>query len=510
MKKNVLDWLERTAAEIPNKTAYQSVDMQLTFLETQEQAKRIGSGIIANEITSKPIAVILDKEVTTIAAFLGVVYSGHAYAPIDITLPDSRIEKILNCLQPSMIITEEHYSDRINCLIGRLGLQVSVRDIDELRKTGINEEKLALIREHMVETDPLYVIFTSGSSGTPKGVITSHHSLMCYIDAYVDVMGIDRDDRLGNQSPLDYIAAIRDIYIPLYKGASSYLIPKNYFMQMDKLSNLIREQQITALGWSTSAIVLLTSFGITDNCAFGSIKKVCFSGSVMPGSILRKWQKMLPETLFVNQYGPTEATASCTYYIVDHLVEADENIPIGKPYKNYRIFILREDGTEAGTGEEGEICVGGPILALGYYNNLQKTKEDFIQNPLNTFYEEKIYKTGDIGELKQDGNIYFHGRKDRQIKMMGHRVELDEIEAAATIIPKMSECSAMYLHEQETIYLFYSGETTIKEIVIELRKQLPGFMIPRKIIKMDALPKLPNGKIDMTTLRNKAERGDLL
>ena len=233
MDKCVLDWLERTAEAYPEKTAWASVNGSISFRETEETAKRIGSGIAAMGVSSAPVAVVLDKEVTTVAAFLGVVYSGRPYAPIDATLPDSRIVKILSCLQPSLVVTEEKYTERLRELCAQAGSDAPAADVNELRESAADEDALAGIRERMVETDPLYVIFTSGSSGIPKGVITCHHSLMCYIDAYVRVMGIDENDNIGNQSPLDYIAAIRDIYIPLYKGASDYLIPKNYFMQMD-------------------------------------------------------------------------------------------------------------------------------------------------------------------------------------------------------------------------------------------------------------------------------------
>ena len=501
MENSVLDWLEKTVSLYPDKIAFESTEKRISFRDLELQAKQIGSRICEIDTTNTPIAVVLDKEVTTISAFLGVVYSGRAYAPIDISLPESRIEKIFSCLKISTIISETRYIDKLKSLCARIGIQATILNLSDMFSCEIQEKRLSVIRQRMTKTDPLYIIFTSGSSGVPKGVVTSHHSLMCYIDAYVGVMGIDDKDKLGNQSPLDYIAAIRDIYIPLLKGASTYLIPKNYFMQMDRLSELIEENRITALGWSTSALVVLTSLGMTNEYHFSSVKKICFSGSIMPGGVLRKWQTMLPNALFVNQYGPTEATASCTYYVIDHVVDENEIIPIGVPYKNYRIILLKEDLSEAGVGEEGEICVGGPILALGYYNNLEKTNQDFIQNPLNTTYEEKIYKTGDIGEIKSDGLLYFHGRKDRQIKHMGHRVELDEIELAVNSISGIKECCALYNFKEEVIWLFYCGETSLKELVTQLRSQLPGFMVPRKVKQLVELPKLPNGKIDMPTLK---------
>ena len=504
MENCVLDWLEKTVLQYPDKVAFESLEKRITFRELELQAKQIGSRIIELNAPPTPIAVVLEKEVTTISAYLGVVYSGRAYAPIDISLPESRIEKILSCLNASIVITETQYLEKVRMLCEKTRLHVKILVLSDMITGEIHEQMLSVIRKNMIKTDPLYIIFTSGSSGIPKGVITSHHSLMCYIEAYVGVMGISDKDKLGNQSPLDYIAAIRDIYIPLMNGSSTYLIPKNYFMQMDKLATLIEEKRITALGWSTSALSVLTSLGMTNEKRMQTVKKICFSGSIMHGGVLRQWQTMLPETLFVNQYGPTEATASCTYYVIDHVVEENEVIPIGKPYKNYKIILLKEDKTEAGLGEEGEICVSGPILALGYYNNLEKTHQDFIQNPLNTAYEELIYKTGDIGEMKSDGLLYFHGRKDRQIKHMGHRVELDEIEIAANSIFGIKESCTLFNSEEDTIWLFYSGETSLKNVVIELRTQLPGFMVPRKVKQLTELPKLPNGKTDMQSLKQLA------
>jgi acyl-coenzyme A synthetase/AMP-(fatty) acid ligase len=221
----------------------------------------------------------------------------------------------------------------------------------------------------------------------------------------------------------------------------------------------------------------------------------------MPCRYLKIWQENLPDVLYVNQYGPTEATASCTYYVVKEKVEDDTVLPIGVPYENYGILLLNEDNTATAPGEVGEICVTGPVLALGYYGDAQRTAESFLQNPLNPNYRELIYKTGDLGSFNADGDLEFHGRKDRQIKHMGHRIELGEIESTASEITGVDECCALYYKEKELLYLFYTGEATSKEIVLHFRAVLPAFMVPRKLIKLDMLPRLPNGKLDMTTLK---------
>ena len=553
--RNVLTWMEDATAKYGSKTAYADENEQISFAEISREAINMGGGILAAvesfsrqgqifptgtaaDVTT--IAVISGRNIHTITAYLGVVYSGHCYAPVDGSLPKERIVSILSVCRPALVICDSEHIEKIKPICNEMKLHVVCMEdlagqlsenstISELESndlcscTMVKDRKTGVVRSC---SDPLYIIFTSGSSGTPKGVITGHESLMNYIEAYEDVMGITAEDTLGNQSPLDYIAAIRDIYLPLLTGCSTFIIPKEYFMEPDKLFSCMTERHVTAVGWSVSAFTVPIALGAlkpeaqedessssNDYCESGSagvsrsiikpeyLRKVCFSGSVMPSRVLRLWQKALPECRFVNQYGPTEATASCTYYPIDHVVSDDEVIPIGRPYKNYRVFLLGEDGDAVPVGTEGEICVGGPVLALGYYGDLERTAKDFVQNPLNKSFDERIYKTGDYGVMRDDGILEFHGRKDRQIKHMGHRVELDEIEHAAMNCEGVKECSSQYNADKEVLYLFYAGNVTARDLIINLRESLPGFMVPRRVRQMEALPRLANGKIDLALIR---------
>lgn len=466
MKLSVLERLEKTAAQFRDKTAYSDAVASITFGEIEEKAKRLGSALAERVRPGSPVAVMGKRGVLTPVMFLGAVYAGCYYIPLDASQPESRLRDILSVLKPAILISDADTISAAACL-----------------------------------DDPLYVIFTSGSTGRPKGVITSMLSLMNYIDAYIEVMGITEADVLGNQSPLDYIAAIRDIYIPLFTGASMFIIPKECFVMPSELFKALNEHKVTSVGWSVSVFTIAAKMGVFDEAKPQYLKKICFSGSVMPCSILRIWQENLPDAKFVNQYGPTECTASCTYYEVKGMVKDGDVLPIGVPYRNYRVFLLKEDNTPAKAGEMGEICVAGQSLALGYYNDPELTAKSFIQNPLNSSYRELIYKTGDYGVLLPDGNLGYKGRKDRQIKHLGHRVELSEIEAAALRLESVSEACSMYLKEKELIYLFYTGAATVKEAAVHLRGLLPGFMVPRKLIKLDNMPKLANGKINMQALK---------
>ena len=324
---------------------------------------------------------------------------------------------------------------------------------------------------------------------------------MCYIEDYAGVMGIARADVLGNQSPLDYIAAVRDIYLPLRFGATTAIIPRELFMSPERLFEYMNDKGVTAVGWSVSALTVPAALGAFECSVPQRLRKVCFSGSVMPCSCLRQWQLALPEARFVNQYGPTEATASCTYYVVPGLVEDTDVLPIGRPYPHYEVLLLSERNEAVPDGEIGEICVKGPILALGYYNSREKTAESFLQNPLNHAYDERIYKTGDLGHFAPDGNLMFHGRKDRQVKHLGHRVELGEIDLAAAKVAGVEDACALYDQAHEQIWLFYTGEgVTKRDIAVALRADLPGFMVPRKIEQLAAMPRLDNGKTNMRAL----------
>ncbi len=496
MFRNVLEWLEEAVRKTPDKIIYKDTESEISFAEVWEKARIIGSSLSHIAKSGKPIVILSERCVMTPVLFFGVVYSGHCYAPLDGTQPKLRLQQIVNSLQPELILADACYRE----LAGSIAGDAKVVETREVLDGGICEDALAKIRSCSSISDPLYIIYTSGSTGVPKGVMTSHESLMCYIDAYIKVMGITEEDILGNQSPLDYIAAIRDIYIPIRTNASMFIIPKQYFSLPAKLFDALNEEKVTSVGWSVSALTIPATMGAFDYTTPAYLRKICFSGSVMPGRVLKTWQEHLPEARFVNQYGPTEATASCTYYEVKHRVTEEENLPIGVPYDNYRVFCLNEDDTPTEQGKIGQICVSGPILALGYYNAPELTAKAFVQNPLNQSYREIIYKTGDLGSLDEQGIWHFHGRMDRQIKYLGHRVELGEIELAALAVEKLEECCVVFDKDRDQIALFYTGECTNKEVAVELRKTLPGFMVPRRMVKLTQMPRLANGKTDMRAL----------
>lgn len=498
MEKSVLCRLNSVSEKYPGKTAFRDTENSLTFGEFNELTRSVGTYLSGIVSPGSPVAVMSGRHVYTPACFLGAVRAGCFYAPMDGDMPVARLNQILGVIKAGVMLVDRAHLETAESL----DFDGTIVVTEDIINTPADDELLKSREDGIVCTYPLYVIFTSGSTGVPKGVITSHQSLMTYIDSVGKVLSIDDTDVLGNQSPLDYIAAVRDIYLPLSFGASTFIIPKNEFAVPAQLFDTLNRERITTLCWSVAGVELPAKLGAFDVSKPEYLKKLCFSGSVMPCKYLKLWQENLPDVLYVNQYGPTEATASCTYYVVDEKVDDDTVLPIGKPYDNYRVFLLNEDNTPTEQGKIGEICVSGPILALGYYGNAEYTQKSFVQNPLNPNYRELIYKTGDLGSMDPDGTLRFHGRKDRQIKHLGHRIELGEIEEAAKKIEGVLDCCSLYNKPKEHLYLFYTGSATSKDIVISFRKNMPAFMVPRKLVNLDKLPTLPNGKIDMQTLKS--------
>ena len=494
MQTHVIEYLERSSVYYADKTAYSDGNNSITFSEIRSKAMHFSKLISEKTERNSPVVIVMEKSINTIIAYLAVLYSGCFYIPLDGELPTNRMQDILSVVGNALIISDRASKDRIH----------NIANVDELiifedapEGNGNNQRYL-----HSCDTDPMYVIFTSGSTGKPKGVVTSHHAVIDYLEAFTEAAQIDDTDIFGNQAPLDYVAAVRDIYLPLKCGATSVLIPKKLFTSPKLLFDFLEEQQINTICWVVSALcipVKLNAFKYkTPN-----LRKVIFTGASMPCKYLAEWQKHLPDAMYINHYGPTEITASCTWYKVDHNVTADEALPIGLPYHNTEILLLSsDDQSVTAIDEQGEICVRGSSLALGYYRNPEMTQKVFQQNPLNPICRDLIYRTGDIGSWGKDGLLHFHGRMDSQIKFMGHRVELGEIELAAKAMDGIEECCCFYQEEKETIWLFVESKTVVsKDVTSHLKKLLPVFMIPRKIVVLANFPLQFNGKIDRVGLK---------
>ncbi|RKD33571.1 amino acid adenylation domain-containing protein [Lacrimispora algidixylanolytica] len=495
--KNILEYLEHSATTHPDKIAVLDPEKSATYEELLDNARRIGSFLSEQEVPHSPVAVFMDKSVEALTAFMGIVSAGCFYISINMDQPPTRIRQILETSNAGSIIILG--SD--TSVIKEAGYLGKCFDYHHMIKHEINVDALAKTRENFLDIDPLYCNFTSGSTGIPKGVLVSHRSVIDFMEYFPSLFHITEEDRIGNQAPFDFDVSVKDIYSTLKMGATMVIIPKKMFSIPTLLLDYLCDQKVTTLIWAVSALCLVSQLkGFTYKIP-DQVNKVLFSGEAMPVKQLSTWQKYLPNARYVNLYGPTEITCNCTYYEINREFQAEEKIPIGRPFPNEKVFLLDEENKQVTTtGVNGELCVSGTALALGYYNNPEQTKRAFIQNPLNQNYLELIYKTGDLAFYNEDNDLCFAGRKDFQIKHMGHRIELEEIEMAINSFSPIERACCVFEEKRNRITAFYVGSMEGKELSEQMRKSLPSYMIPTAFRTITEFPITPNGKIDRKKL----------
>lgn len=501
MITNVLQYLENSAELYPDKTALADETSAVTYEEYIQKSKIIGT-YIAKKVMgyNQPVAVFIERNIMPILTFMGCVYSGNFYVPIDATMPEERIALILDTLKPVLRIDARGMAKK-----GEIKCDIMVEDI--LSENDIDEALLKNIRNNAIDIDPLYAIFTSGSTGVPKGVLVSHRSVIDLAEQFRETFSFGSGQVFGNQAPFDFDVSVKDIYSAMLNGATLEVIPKKLFMLPVKLIEYINDRKIDTLIWAVSALRIVSDFKTLDKIEVNQMKYIMFSGECMPVKSLNYWRNHVPTARYINLYGPTEITCNCTYAEIVENYPEDKALPIGKPFKNTRIFLIDEKGEHVKSQDcIGEICVGGTCLALGYWNEEQRTKEAFTQNPFITAYESKIYRTGDLGYYDKNGDLVFASRKDFQIKHMGHRIELGEIEVALNASELLDVACCIYDKKNEKIACFYqAGNDVTKEIVAELSKKLPKYMWPNKFFQRDVLPLNKNGKIDRVLLAKELE-----
>ena len=496
MKTLILDYLEETAARLPDKTAFADPDTAVTFAQLVRGARAVASALLRCTRPRMVLGFYMDKSVAALVGFMGAVYAGCAYAPLNLRHPAARILSILDTLDAPVVITDRAHLAQLEAMqSGRTLLCV-----EDLLEHEEDEAGLTAVRRGMIDVDPLYVNFTSGSTGTPKGVVVCHRSVVDFISCFTEIFSVTERDVLANQAPFDFDVCVKDIYSGLFTGATVQIIPTAYFTQPTKLMDFLCDRGATMLIWAVSALCFVTTMNALDYRKPETLRAILFSGEVMPIKHLHKLQKHLPDVMYVNLYGPTEITCNCTYYIVDRAFEVGETLPIGVPFPNERILLLREDNTPAAPGEVGELCVSGTAVAMGYYKDPERTAAAFTQNPLNPAFLETIYRTGDLVRLAENGEMVYVSRKDFQIKHMGHRIELGEIETALCAVEGVERACCLYLHDKGKILCYTCGPAQKAQIVEALHVTLPAYMIPNLFRTIDAMPLNKNGKIDRNAL----------
>lgn len=505
MQTNVIEYLlDGSLKNHPENTAIVDSYGEMTFRQLEDLSSRVASHLIATGCPPKsPIAVCLPKSALITVANLAIIKTGCFYTNLDEKSPPERLQKLLENVNPTLIFADEA---REAMLVG-LGVDRTtiIRvDLLDIHNLPLDTEAIETRRAVLIDTDPLCLINTSGSTGVPKSVILNHRSTIDFIDWCLQTFEFSSHDQFGSLSPLYFDIYTLELFVALRTGATIHLIPEQTAAFPAQLVEFLADRRISFIFWVPTIMVNIANLGLLDKFDLSSIRRVFFAGEVFPTKHLNIWRSSLPSAQFVNLYGPIEITVDCTYFVLDRPFEDDAPIPIGSPCANSDVFILAEGDRPAEPGELGELCVRGSSLALGYYNNPEQTAKAFVQNPLNTSYPEIIYRTGDLVHTNELGEIMFDGRKDFQIKHQGYRIELAEIENAVQALPEILNACVLYNKDKKAIILvFESGETiAAKELRTALQARLPKYMLPTVLIQVDEMPRNPNGKIDRQQLTN--------
>lgn len=488
---NIVDYLDRMAREMPEKTAVADEHESICFRALRAQAYAIAGQVLARGLKNAPVGVYAGRKLEVVAAMLGVAAAGCHYVPLNPLVPAEKNKKIIKNAGVKLLIGSDEGDYRGQ----EEGCEYFCYDHKAL--PGCDERPNVPIDGK----DTLYLIYTSGSTGEPKGIRKSHGSMVDFIEAYVKAFDFKAQEIIGNQSPFSADASAKDLYLMLACGAKLEIIPSQLFSFPAQLMEYLNEKKITFISWVPSALAIVARLRTFRDVMPETLQRVYFVGEVFPAKDLDGWRQALPELDYVNLYGSSELAGICCYYRIPKGTPTPEALPIGAPLSNSRIYLgkdgkISEDGT-------GEILVVSEALADEYIGNAEKTAETFCEMEIEGKLC-RVLRTGDWARYDEEGKLVYMSRDDGMIKYKGYRIELGEIEAAVSALDFMIRVCCLYDARRERITVFASStrpELKVKDLNEALADKLPDYMMPKRLVLMDELPLNPNGKIDRAGLK---------
>ena len=505
MYKNILDLFHKTVEEKADKVAVIHNNANITFGDLDKKSRYLAKCLLQLQKNEGPVpmAVFLPKSIDVVIADIAVTYSGNFFSNLDIKTPAERIRSILEVMKPEVLITDEKGKTFLDSVASA---EVPILLVDKLdwEQNYSNDDVLSQIYTKKIDTDPLCIINTSGSTGTPKGVLLTHRGFIDYVSWAINTFGFDGSEIMGVMSAIVFDHYVYETCLMMARGSTMVLLDMMLASFPARLLEEVKNKEVNYIFWVPTVMVNVANRGLLEKIKLDKLRMVWFAGEVFPTKQFNMWKKCYPEVMFVNLYGPCEITVDCTYHILEEEISEEESLPIGIPCNNVDVFLLNENDEVCLTGEVGELCIRGTSLAMGYYNNPEKTMAAFVQNPLNKSYPELIYRTGDMAFKNEKGVYIFKGRRDSLIKHMGNRVEMGEIEhILVNKLALVGNCCVTYDFCKKEIVLFYEKTESLSEVDIRkaLAGEFPRYMIPTRYIEMEELPRNTNGEIDRNLLK---------
>jgi D-alanine--poly(phosphoribitol) ligase subunit 1 len=489
-------------------TAIKHVDGELCTFSTLEKLSNqlahylLERGVEKNDV----IAILNNKSNTSYAIMIACLKIGAIYTNLDPKSPEERFEKMLGICQPKL----KFYFEDQKLLDKGSENAINFESPDFLNSVQNQHDRLPSANNQVNGSDAAYIMFTSGSTGFPKGVVISHQNILNFIDWAKVTYDVTSEDAFTNINPMHFDNSVFDFYASLFNGAS--LVPVGDHLTRNPKRMIEALNNVSPTIWFSvpSMLVFVLNMRALSMEDLPTLRTVTFGGEGFPKNQLRKlWSFWGERVRFVNVYGPTECTCICSSYEVSKKdLEDDDLLPLGPIAQKFYALVLDENENQVKIGSIGELGIGGENVGMGYYNNPEKTASVFVVDPTGKNTDKIIYKSGDLVKQNPDGMLFFAGRKDNQIKKMGYRVELEEIENALNSIAEVFESAVIFVNNQKhrsKIIAFIKSEIDAKELKEKLKKKLPLYMIPDVYQYVEVLPKNQNGKINRIALKKEFE-----
>ena len=518
--------LADTASKAPQRTAVAFKDQRLNYADLDESSSRL-SGWLQHQGVGKGdrIGIMLNKSPESIVSVFGILKAGAIYVPLDPLAPGGRLSSIIShCGIELIVASPENLAkmllDQGDGHILKTALLTGSGSLPPKAagfaagiscigwQAALADHPGGRCQVELSDAAPAYILHTSGSTGMPKGVVISHLNALTFVKMATEFFKINENDRMANHAPLHFDLSIFDIFCAVQTGAALILVPEYLSAFPIRLAEFIDKEQVTVWNSVASVLTKLTDQGALERLRFASLRLVHFSGDIMPVKYVRTLKQCMPKAEVYHIYGQTEANSSLYFKIPETILDDAWKIPIGRPFPNFDVFALDDDGKVITTPEEeGELLVLSATVALGYWNNGEKTREQFTSDPRNPSAHARVYKTGDLVRLNGEGEFIFAGRKDHMVKSKGFRVELDEIEIVLNSHPKIRQAAVVAVPDDLAgnriiAYISLTGGSAVtsRELLELCSQHLPKYMVPELIRYRQTLPITSNDKVNRKAL----------
>ncbi|WP_298500282.1 amino acid adenylation domain-containing protein [uncultured Algibacter sp.] len=512
----LIDIIKNSAALYPNNEAFKCEDVSITYKELDTKTSQLAKCLIDSGVEKGDrVGIYLNRCIETAIAIYGILKAGAAYVPLDFTAPHSRTRFLIDNCGIAFLVTSNNQKRKITSLVdadsslqGILGVSLDIpiktTSWDFIYKTSLENYEAIKVSEN----DLAYIMFTSGSTGAPKGIMHTHGSGLNYAKLSANLYQVNSKDRVANHAPINFDISTFGYFTGPLAGASTVVITDAYTKFPVSLANLMDKENLTIWYSVPLALIQILLSGALDKINVNALRWVLFGGEVFATKYLKELIKKWPNVTFSNVYGPAEVN-QCTYYNINSSTSLENQIPIGKIWNHTDYKILDPNDNEVSKGNKGLLVINSITMMKGYWNNKELTEKSFYIKTDEENNKLVYYRTGDVVYENKDNDMIFVGRNDRQAKIRGFRIELDEIELVLLKHPSVKEASVIIVESENkkkelnaVILLFEDVNTTSKELISFCKTNLPVYSIPERIQIFNSLPKTSSGKIDRNVLKN--------